>query len=59
MEYCEMGSIGELIKIVQYKITEEEIASILKQVLLGLDYLHNKKKVGHFDLKANNILIDS
>ena len=50
---------GELYyKIVQMKVfTEQDAAHIIKQILLGLNYMHSKN-VMHRDIKPENILIE-
>lgn len=40
MEYCELGSLD---KIDRKSLTESEIQWYLAQILLGIEYLHNKK----------------
>jgi serine/threonine protein kinase len=57
LEYCNAGSVADLIKITGRTLTETEIASICHAVLKGLEYLHDTKKI-HRDIKAGNILLD-
>ena len=57
MEFCDAGSVIDLIKITKRTLTELEIASVCHAVLKGLEYLHDTKKI-HRDIKAGNILLD-
>ena len=56
IEYCDGGSIFDLMQITKKKLKEVEISKIIKMVLKGLIYLHSQKKI-HRDIKAGNILI--
>lgn len=46
----DVGSIDTLIKKVK-SLNEPVMALLLYQILLGIDYLHNKKKIIHRDIK--------
>lgn len=50
MEYMDAGSIHSLMQKVN-KFTEPIMAILTHQILLGLDYLHLKKKIIHRDIK--------
>ncbi|KAH3899550.1 putative serine/threonine protein kinase SPS1 SCDLUD_003827 [Saccharomycodes ludwigii] len=56
MEYCGGGSCADLLKYLPSNLTEEKVSCIIKQTLLGLEYLHAQKKI-HRDIKAANILL--
>ena len=60
MEYCAAGSVIDLIRITKRELNEGQIASIIKETLKGLVYLHNNKefKMIHRDIKGGNILLD-
>eukprot|EP00475_Leptophrys_vorax_P035315 TRINITY_DN58087_c0_g1_i2.p2 TRINITY_DN58087_c0_g1~~TRINITY_DN58087_c0_g1_i2.p2 ORF type:complete len:543 (-),score=156.95 TRINITY_DN58087_c0_g1_i2:1717-3345(-) len=58
MEYCDGGSVSDMIHICELKLDEAQISAILKGTLNGLNYLHKKKQI-HRDLKAANILLGS
>ncbi|EPE29249.1 Protein kinase-like (PK-like) [Glarea lozoyensis ATCC 20868] len=54
MEFCSGGSCGDLMK--PGLIGEEYISIIIRELLLGLEYLHGDKKL-HRDIKAANVLL--
>jgi serine/threonine protein kinase len=56
MESCSAGSVADLMKITDKVLTEPQIATIMKGVLLGLEYLHAQRRI-HRDIKAGNILL--
>ena len=56
LEFCEGGSLLDIMRITNIYYTEKEIASIIKMVLKGLQFLHVQKKI-HRDIKAGNILL--
>lgn len=58
MEYCGGGSVSDIIKLRRQVLNEEEIATILRDTLSGLEYLHAKKKI-HRDCKCANILLNN
>jgi len=58
LEYCNAGSVCDLIKSTGRTLNEYEIASVCQAVLKGLEYLHDTKKI-HRDIKAGNILLDN
>ncbi|XP_041493687.1 serine/threonine-protein kinase 3 isoform X1 [Microtus oregoni] len=58
MEYCGAGSVSDIIRLRNKTLTEDEIATILKSTLKGLEYLHFMRKI-HRDIKAGNILLNT
>ncbi|CAN0541042.1 unnamed protein product [Rangifer tarandus platyrhynchus] len=54
----ELVSGGELFDFLAQKesLSEEEATSFIKQILEGVNYLH-AKKIAHFDLKPENIML--
>ena len=58
MEYCGGGSVSDIMRLRKKTLTEDEISTILKDTLLGLEYLHDRRKI-HRDIKAGNILLNN
>lgn len=58
MEYCGGGSVSDIMRVRKRVLTEPQIATILRDTLLGLEYLHARRKI-HRDIKAGNILLNS
>ncbi|KAJ9216468.1 hypothetical protein DTO166G4_2056 [Paecilomyces variotii] len=56
MEFCSGGSCSDLMR--PGLIPEEYIMIILRELLMGLDYLHSDKKL-HRDIKAANVLLSA
>lgn len=56
MEFCSGGSCSDLMR--PGKIHEEYITIILRELLMGLDYLHSDKKL-HRDIKGELDFLDS
>ncbi|GMH23345.1 hypothetical protein Nepgr_025188 [Nepenthes gracilis] len=57
LEYMDGGSLEDFLRKVK-SIPEPYLASISKQVVQGLEYLHHKKHIIHRDLKPSNLLIN-
>jgi serine/threonine protein kinase len=51
MEYCSGGSCGNLMR--PGSIPEDYIIIIIRELLMGLEYLHNDNKL-HRDIKGNS-----
>lgn len=56
-EFMQGGSLFDYLHKSRRTLTEEYIFYILKDVALGMSYLHGKN-VLHCDLKSSNVLID-
>lgn len=54
MEFCSGGSCGDMLQ--PGVLPEDYICIIIRELLLGLEYLHNDGKL-HRDIKAANILL--
>ena len=54
MEYCEAGSLANIMYKTGSPLNEEEIAIVLSHTLKALNYLHQNKKI-HRDIKADNV----
>jgi len=58
MEYCESGSLADLMKTQKATFNEEQISSVMNQTLNGLVYLQSQGIV-HRDIKASNLLFSN
>lgn len=58
MEYCAAGSIADIMCALDRPLDEEQIAVVCKFTLKGLQYLHQKMKKIHRDIKGGNILLN-
>ena len=58
MEYWDVGSVHDVLQMLDRELTEEEIAAIVWQVTRGLQHLHAAHVV-HRDIKAANIVLNS
>lgn len=56
-EYLENGSLFDQLHRKKRKFSSEEQEEILFDVVKGMVYLHNMKKILHRDLKSSNVLI--
>lgn len=57
MEYCNAGSVSDLMEAVGITLGEAHIAAICRSALRGLEYLHEQRKI-HRDIKAANIMLN-
>ncbi len=55
MEYC-LGSASDLLEVHKKPLAEKEIATIMRDTLDALSYIHTKGYI-HRDVKAGNILL--
>jgi len=56
MEYCALGSVGDIVEVLKQGLDEVYIAAICSNVLKGLNYLFQNRKI-HRDIKPDNILL--
>jgi len=59
MEVMDGGCLTEILDLFpQVRLTEDQIAFVMTQVLTGLDYIHGLNKI-HRDIKSDNVLLDT
>lgn len=58
MDYCEAGSLADVMSRKKSTFSERDIRQIMRQILEALAYLHGLK-IMHRDIKAANILAGS
>ena len=59
MDFCDLGSIRDLMDYRDEVLTEEQIAFVLRDTLEALQLFHEKYQMIHRDIKAGNILFNS
>lgn len=57
MEYCDRGSVTDLMAYRQGALKLEEATNIILQVLDGLEYAHTEMGLIHRDIKPDNIFL--
>lgn len=57
IEFMDGGSLTDIVYGFTKKIPENISAYIMREILQGLDFIHDKKQI-HRDLKSDNILVD-
>lgn len=59
LEYCERGTLMELLKETTHgRLSEEEASKYTRHIVKGLLYLHDEHRIAHRDLKLENVLVD-
>jgi serine/threonine protein kinase len=58
MEYCNIGSIGDVPVVIDRNFKEKEISAIIRGLLQALVYLHDENRI-HRDIKPANLLLTS
>lgn len=56
MEYCEAGSLAAWLKMHGSEFSQKQLLVIARQVLCGLEHMHNKH-MAHLDIKPDNIFM--
>lgn len=58
MEYCDGGSLREIVDTLKRPLTEPEISAVSRGILESLIYVHSLNRI-HRDIKAANLLLTS
>ena len=58
MEYCDVGSLRDLLDARQQPLSEDQIAIVMLDLLSALKFIHEKYRIIHRDIKAANILLN-
>ncbi|KAJ3206148.1 hypothetical protein HDU67_008357 [Dinochytrium kinnereticum] len=57
MELCTGGALDSIYRSIKKPLTEDQIASLMYESVVGLDYLHTQVALIHRDIKAGNLLL--
>jgi len=57
MEYCELGSVLDMMRRADAPLAEEQTAHVCSAVLKALHFMHTELKAIHRDVKAANVLV--
>ena len=57
MELCSGGALDSIYRNIKKPLVEEQIASILYEAVVGLQYLHDSVALIHRDVKAGNMFL--
>ena len=58
MEFCDAGSLLDVMRLGDHTIPPDALAGMMGQVLQAMAYLHTEKRVIHRDVKPGNILLN-
>lgn len=59
MEFCDRGSVRDIMDDRKDVLSEDQISIIMKNVLTAFDILHNQQHIVHGGFKCSNILLNS
>ena len=59
MEYCDCGSLRDILDVREQVLTEDQISIVMRDLLKGLQLIHTRFRIVHRDIKAANILLMS
>jgi serine/threonine protein kinase len=55
MEYCDSGSLSDVVDVLGHGLNEMQLSAVSRSVLSSLAYVHGKNRI-HRDIKAGNLL---
>jgi hypothetical protein len=58
MEYCDGGSLSDVMRVLHRPLAEPEVSAVMHGVLTSLVYVHSLRRI-HRDIKAGNLLVTS
>ena len=58
-EYCDKGDLFCYVKSMKTRFDSKLCRSMFHQVLSGINFMHEKCRVAHLDIKLENLVLDS